>query len=51
MKNIQEMEKIDESNTDLEELKNADWASSWVQVMRDLHNGEGPRVAVQPSAH
>uniref|UniRef100_A0A8C2QYH3 KIND domain-containing protein n=1 Tax=Capra hircus TaxID=9925 RepID=A0A8C2QYH3_CAPHI len=36
---IQEMEKSDESNTDLEELKNADWARFWVQVMRDLRNG------------
>uniref|UniRef100_A0A287A945 Spire type actin nucleation factor 1 n=1 Tax=Sus scrofa TaxID=9823 RepID=A0A287A945_PIG len=39
LKKIQEMEKSDESNTDLEELKNADWARFWVQVMRDLRNG------------
>ncbi|XP_073068900.1 protein spire homolog 1 isoform X1 [Manis javanica] len=39
LKKIQEMEKNDESNTDLEELKNADWARFWVQVMRDLRNG------------
>uniref|UniRef100_A0A8C8R6L4 KIND domain-containing protein n=1 Tax=Pelusios castaneus TaxID=367368 RepID=A0A8C8R6L4_9SAUR len=29
----------DESSTDLDELKNADWARFWVQVMRDLRNG------------
>ncbi|XP_036275238.1 centrosomal protein of 76 kDa isoform X8 [Pipistrellus kuhlii] len=39
LKKIQEMEKSDESNTELEELKNADWARFWVQVMRDLRNG------------
>ncbi|XP_029087431.1 protein spire homolog 1 isoform X4 [Monodon monoceros] len=39
LKKIQEMEKSNESNTDLEELKNADWARFWVQVMRDLRNG------------
>ncbi|XP_037364766.1 protein spire homolog 1 isoform X2 [Talpa occidentalis] len=39
LKKIQEMEKGDESPTDLEELKNADWARFWVQVMRDLRNG------------
>ncbi|XP_004683781.1 PREDICTED: protein spire homolog 1 isoform X2 [Condylura cristata] len=39
LKKIQEMEKSDESHTDLEELKNADWARFWVQVMRDLRNG------------
>ncbi|XP_006164113.1 protein spire homolog 1 isoform X3 [Tupaia chinensis] len=39
LKKIQEMEKGDESSTDLEELKNADWARFWVQVMRDLRNG------------
>ncbi|XP_021538686.1 LOW QUALITY PROTEIN: protein spire homolog 1 [Neomonachus schauinslandi] len=39
LKKIQEMEKSDESNTDLEELRNADWARFWVQVMRDLRNG------------
>ena len=33
------MEKTDESSTDLEDLKNADWARFWVQVMRDLRNG------------
>ncbi|KAM6217699.1 protein spire homolog 1 [Rhynchocyon petersi] len=38
LKKIQEMEK-NESNTDLDELKNADWARFWVQVMRDLRNG------------
>ncbi|XP_005074697.1 protein spire homolog 1 isoform X3 [Mesocricetus auratus] len=39
LKKIQEMEKTDESSTDLEDLKNADWARFWVQVMRDLRNG------------
>lgn len=39
LKKIQEMEKSDESNTDLEDLKNIDWARFWVQVMRDLRNG------------
>ncbi|XP_036923496.1 protein spire homolog 1 isoform X2 [Sturnira hondurensis] len=39
LKKIQEMEKSDESHTDLEELKNIDWARFWVQVMRDLRNG------------
>ncbi|XP_045881371.1 protein spire homolog 1 isoform X4 [Meles meles] len=39
LKKIQEMEKSDESSADLEELKNADWARFWVQVMRDLRNG------------
>ncbi|XP_053524811.1 protein spire homolog 1 isoform X2 [Artibeus jamaicensis] len=39
LKKIQEMEKNDESHTDLEELKNIDWARFWVQVMRDLRNG------------
>uniref|UniRef100_A0A2K6UWJ6 Protein spire homolog 1 n=2 Tax=Saimiri boliviensis TaxID=27679 RepID=A0A2K6UWJ6_SAIBB len=39
LKKIQEMEKSDESSTDLEELKTADWARFWVQVMRDLRNG------------
>ncbi|XP_003800520.1 protein spire homolog 1 isoform X2 [Otolemur garnettii] len=39
LKKIQEMEKSDESSTDLEELENADWARFWVQVMRDLRNG------------
>uniref|UniRef100_A0A8C5K0K9 Spire type actin nucleation factor 1 n=1 Tax=Jaculus jaculus TaxID=51337 RepID=A0A8C5K0K9_JACJA len=39
LKKIQEMEKSDESSTDLDELKNADWARFWVQVMRDLRNG------------
>ncbi|XP_029327681.1 protein spire homolog 1 [Mus caroli] len=39
LKKIQEMEKSDESSTDLEDLKNADWARFWVQVMRDLRNG------------
>ncbi|XP_058994664.1 protein spire homolog 1 isoform X3 [Mustela lutreola] len=39
LKKIQEMEKSDESSTELEELKNADWARFWVQVMRDLRNG------------
>uniref|UniRef100_A0A2K5EPG2 Spire type actin nucleation factor 1 n=1 Tax=Aotus nancymaae TaxID=37293 RepID=A0A2K5EPG2_AOTNA len=39
LKKIQEMEKSGESSTDLEELKNADWARFWVQVMRDLRNG------------
>ncbi|XP_051852668.1 protein spire homolog 1-like [Antechinus flavipes] len=39
LKKIQEMEKSDESSTELDELKNADWARFWVQVMRDLRNG------------
>ncbi|XP_021241257.1 protein spire homolog 1 isoform X1 [Numida meleagris] len=41
LKKIQEMDKEtgDESSTDLDELKNADWARFWVQVMRDLRNG------------
>ncbi|XP_054980935.1 protein spire homolog 1 isoform X3 [Sorex araneus] len=39
LKKIQEMEKSDEPNTELEDLKNADWARFWVQVMRDLRNG------------
>ncbi|XP_038603134.1 protein spire homolog 1 isoform X2 [Tachyglossus aculeatus] len=39
LKKIQEMDKGDESSTDLDELKNADWARFWVQVMRDLRNG------------
>ncbi|KAL8182335.1 UNVERIFIED_CONTAM: Protein spire 1 [Gekko kuhli] len=28
-----------DESTDLDELKNADWARFWVQVMRDLRNG------------
>ncbi|XP_032645525.1 protein spire homolog 1 isoform X1 [Chelonoidis abingdonii] len=41
LKKIQEMDKerSDESSTDLDELKNADWARFWVQVMRDLRDG------------
>lgn len=39
LKKIQEMEKSDDCSTDLEDLKNADWARFWVQVMRDLRNG------------
>ncbi|KAM6149171.1 protein spire homolog 1 isoform 1-T1 [Erethizon dorsatum] len=39
LKKIQEMDQSDESRADLEELKNADWARFWVQVMRDLRNG------------
>ncbi|XP_010637304.2 protein spire homolog 1 [Fukomys damarensis] len=39
LRKIQEMDQSDESHTDLEELKNADWARFWVQVMRDLRNG------------
>ncbi|KAH0617834.1 hypothetical protein JD844_016460 [Phrynosoma platyrhinos] len=41
LKKMQEMDKRehDESSTDLDELKNADWAQFWVQVMRDLRNG------------
>ncbi|XP_065609626.1 protein spire homolog 1 isoform X2 [Cyrtonyx montezumae] len=41
LKKIQEMDKetSDESSADLDELKNADWARFWVQVMRDLRNG------------
>ncbi|XP_029140119.1 protein spire homolog 1 [Protobothrops mucrosquamatus] len=40
LKKIQEMDKGNkESSTDLDELKTADWAQFWVQVMRDLRNG------------
>nr|XP_060631004.1 protein spire homolog 1 [Anolis sagrei ordinatus] len=41
LKKMQEMDKgvNDESSTDLDELKTADWAQFWVQVMRDLRNG------------
>ncbi|XP_066481762.1 protein spire homolog 1 isoform X2 [Tiliqua scincoides] len=41
LKKIQEMDRrgSDESSTELDELKNADWARFWVQVMRDLRNG------------
>ncbi|XP_025950114.2 protein spire homolog 1 isoform X2 [Dromaius novaehollandiae] len=41
LKKIQEMDKAasDETSTDLDDLKNADWARFWVQVMRDLRNG------------
>ncbi|XP_062836612.1 protein spire homolog 1 isoform X2 [Anolis carolinensis] len=41
LKKIQEMDKglTDDSSTDLDELKTADWAQFWVQVMRDLRNG------------
>ncbi|NWI56149.1 SPIR1 protein, partial [Calyptomena viridis] len=41
LKKIQEMDKeaSDESSTDLDDLKNTDWARFWVQVMRDLRNG------------
>ncbi|XP_039195198.1 protein spire homolog 1 isoform X3 [Crotalus tigris] len=40
LKKIQEMDKgNEESSTDLDELKTADWAQFWVQVMRDLRNG------------
>ncbi|XP_053322166.1 protein spire homolog 1 isoform X5 [Spea bombifrons] len=41
LKKIQEMEKdtTDRGGTDLDDLKNADWARFWVQVMRDLRNG------------
>ncbi|XP_062986591.1 protein spire homolog 1 isoform X1 [Elgaria multicarinata webbii] len=41
LKKMQEMdrERNEESNTDLDDLKNADWAQFWVQVMRDLRNG------------
>ncbi|XP_030068227.1 protein spire homolog 1 isoform X2 [Microcaecilia unicolor] len=41
LRRIQEMDKemSDRSCTDLDELKNADWARFWVQVMRDLRNG------------
>ncbi|XP_053100992.1 protein spire homolog 1 isoform X2 [Hemicordylus capensis] len=41
LRKIQEMdrERTDDSSTDLDELKNADWARFWVQVMRDLRNG------------
>ncbi|XP_061450975.1 protein spire homolog 1 isoform X2 [Rhineura floridana] len=41
LKKMQEMDRegTDESSTDLDELKNADWAQFWVQVMRDLRNG------------
>uniref|UniRef100_A0A8C5RCX7 Spire type actin nucleation factor 1 n=1 Tax=Laticauda laticaudata TaxID=8630 RepID=A0A8C5RCX7_LATLA len=36
--NLKKMQEMD-SNTDLDELKTADWAQFWVQVMRDLRNG------------
>uniref|UniRef100_A0A8D0B9H1 Spire type actin nucleation factor 1 n=2 Tax=Salvator merianae TaxID=96440 RepID=A0A8D0B9H1_SALMN len=41
LRKMQEMDRegTDESNTDLDDLKNADWAQFWVQVMRDLRNG------------
>ncbi|XP_018079119.1 protein spire homolog 1 isoform X4 [Xenopus laevis] len=41
LKKIQEMERdtTDRGGSDLDELKNADWAHFWVQVMRDLRNG------------
>ncbi|KAM4706276.1 protein spire homolog 1 isoform 2-T2 [Rhinophrynus dorsalis] len=41
LKKIQEMERdtTDRSGTDLDDLKSADWARFWVQVMRDLRNG------------
>ncbi|XP_070798500.1 protein spire homolog 1 isoform X2 [Pituophis catenifer annectens] len=41
LKKMQEMDKErnKDSSTDLDELKTADWAQFWVQVMRDLRNG------------
>ncbi|XP_077208919.1 protein spire homolog 1 isoform X2 [Paroedura picta] len=40
LKKIQEMDReASDESTDLDELKNADWARFWVQVMRDLRNG------------
>ncbi|XP_053570874.1 protein spire homolog 1 isoform X2 [Bombina bombina] len=41
LKKIQAMEKntSNKPGTDLDDLKNADWARFWVQVMRDLRNG------------
>ncbi|XP_075069373.1 protein spire homolog 1 isoform X2 [Mixophyes fleayi] len=41
LKKIQQMERgtTDRSCSDLDDLKNADWARFWVQVMRDLRNG------------
>ncbi|XP_026527736.1 protein spire homolog 1 isoform X2 [Notechis scutatus] len=41
LKKMQEMDKKgnEDSSTDLDELKTADWAQFWVQVMRDLRNG------------
>ncbi|KAM3839869.1 protein spire homolog 1 isoform 2-T2 [Vipera latastei] len=40
LKKMQAMDKGNkESSTDLDELKTADWAQFWVQVMRDLRNG------------
>ncbi|XP_056377506.1 protein spire homolog 1 isoform X5 [Hyla sarda] len=41
LKKIQEMghNSSDRSSTDLDDLKNSDWARFWVQVMRDLRNG------------
>ncbi|XP_018412350.1 PREDICTED: protein spire homolog 1 isoform X6 [Nanorana parkeri] len=41
LKKIQEMDKdtTDRGNADLEDLKTADWARFWVQVMRDLRDG------------
>ncbi|KAG8442223.1 hypothetical protein GDO86_011139 [Hymenochirus boettgeri] len=41
LKKIQQMEKdtVDRGACDLDDLKSADWARFWVQVMRDLRNG------------
>ncbi|XP_032079030.1 protein spire homolog 1 isoform X2 [Thamnophis elegans] len=41
LKKMQEMDKErnEDSSTDLDELKTADWAQFWIQVMRDLRNG------------
>nr|XP_056710694.1 protein spire homolog 1 isoform X1 [Euleptes europaea] len=39
LKKIQEMDKEGSDESDLDELKNADWARFWVQVMRDLRYG------------
>ncbi|KAM8966919.1 protein spire homolog 1 [Pelodytes ibericus] len=41
LKKIQQMERdtTDRGGSDLDDLKNADWARFWVQVMRDLRNG------------
>ncbi|XP_033010750.1 protein spire homolog 1 isoform X5 [Lacerta agilis] len=41
LKKMQEMDRegTDDSSADLDELKTADWAQFWVQVMRDLRDG------------
>ncbi|CAI5779769.1 Hypothetical predicted protein [Podarcis lilfordi] len=41
LKKMQEMDRegTDDSSADLDDLKTADWAQFWVQVMRDLRDG------------